>query len=134
MFFRQRFQRRVVRHAEGNDIRFLRRPGSGDNLIIHRFPLNLSPAAAEQGRQTQPDQHTAFFQGKHLQERMFQMTFAQRLLCCYLLLINALGLALMYLDKRFAKKHRRRIPEAALMWIAALGGSPAVCRNVPVSP
>ncbi len=52
------------------------------------------------------------------------MTFAQRLLCCYLLLINALGLALMYLDKRFAKKHRRRIPEAALMWIAALGGSP----------
>lgn len=52
------------------------------------------------------------------------MTFAQRLLCCYLLLINALGLALMYLDKRFAKKHRRRIPEATLMWIAALGGSP----------
>jgi len=42
---------------------------------------------------------------------------------CYLILINALGFALMLLDKRFAKKRRRRIPEATLMGVAALGGS-----------
>ncbi len=44
-------------------------------------------------------------------------------LCFYLFLINALGLVLMIRDKRLAKKHRRRIPEATLMTIAALGGS-----------
>lgn len=44
-------------------------------------------------------------------------------LSIFLLLMNALGLLLMYLDKRFAKKHARRIPEATLMWVAALGGS-----------
>ncbi len=51
------------------------------------------------------------------------MAAIKRLVCCYLLLINALGLLLMLLDKQFAKKHRRRIPEATLMAVAALGGS-----------
>ncbi len=49
-------------------------------------------------------------------------TLAQ-LLGCYLFLINALGLALMLQDKNLAKRHRRRIPEATLMTVAALGGS-----------
>ena len=48
---------------------------------------------------------------------------ASQFLGCYLLLINALGLAFMFLDKRLAKKQRRRVPEATLLWIAALGGS-----------
>ena len=46
-----------------------------------------------------------------------------QLLSGYLLLINAVGLAFMFLDKHFAKKHRRRIPEATLMLVAAAGGS-----------
>ena len=40
----------------------------------------------------------------------------------YLLLINALALALMLLDKHFARTHRRRIPERTLISTAALGG------------
>ena len=41
----------------------------------------------------------------------------------YLVLINACSLALMCLDKLFAKKGRRRIPEATLLLSALLGGS-----------
>lgn len=41
----------------------------------------------------------------------------------YLLLINALALALMLLDKYFARTHRRRIPERTLLLVAVLGGS-----------
>lgn len=41
----------------------------------------------------------------------------------YLLLINALSLLLMRLDKNFAKAHRRRISERMLLLAAVLGGS-----------
>lgn len=41
----------------------------------------------------------------------------------YLVSINALAFVLMSLDKLFAKKHRRRIPESMLLSIAAIGGS-----------
>lgn len=41
----------------------------------------------------------------------------------YLLLMNALALLLMRLDKNFAKARRRRIPERTLLTVAALGGS-----------
>lgn len=41
----------------------------------------------------------------------------------YLLLINAVGFALMLIDKWKAKHNRWRIPEATLMTVAALGGS-----------
>ena len=41
----------------------------------------------------------------------------------YLLLINALGFLLMLIDKWKAKHNRWRVPEATLMWVAALGGS-----------
>jgi uncharacterized membrane protein YsdA (DUF1294 family) len=41
----------------------------------------------------------------------------------YLLLINALGFALMLADKRKAQKNRWRIPEATLISVAVLGGS-----------
>lgn len=44
-------------------------------------------------------------------------------LVLYLLIINALGFALMLTDKHKAKKNKWRIPEATLMTIAALGGS-----------
>lgn len=46
-----------------------------------------------------------------------------RLLTIYLILINALGLVLMYLDKQYARKKMWRIPERTLMAAAALGGS-----------
>lgn len=36
----------------------------------------------------------------------------------YLLLINALALLFMCLDKQFAKLHKRRIPEAVLLGTA----------------
>lgn len=45
------------------------------------------------------------------------------LLGLYLVLINAASLILMCLDKHYAKKHHRRIPEATLMLFAVLGGS-----------
>lgn len=41
----------------------------------------------------------------------------------YLLLINALALLLMRLDKNFAMAHRRRISERVLLLSAVLGGS-----------
>lgn len=45
------------------------------------------------------------------------------ILILYLLLINALGLLLMLIDKKKAKKGAWRIPEATLMGVAAIGGS-----------
>lgn len=41
----------------------------------------------------------------------------------YLSLINAAALLFMYLDKQFAKRHKRRIPEAVLLGTALSGGS-----------
>ena len=41
----------------------------------------------------------------------------------YLLIINAAAFLLMLVDKRKAIKSKWRIPEATLMWSAALGGS-----------
>lgn len=41
----------------------------------------------------------------------------------YLLLINAAEFTLMLADKEKARRGRWRIPEATLMWVAALGGS-----------
>jgi len=43
----------------------------------------------------------------------------------YLLLINAIGLLIMCIDKLLAKKQARRVPERTLLWIAALGASGA---------
>ena len=45
------------------------------------------------------------------------------LLLLFLLIINALGFALMLADKWKARKNLWRIPEATLMAVAALGGS-----------
>ena len=47
----------------------------------------------------------------------------------YLLLMNIVGLYVMYSDKRRAIKHRFRIPERMLFIVSLLGG-----RNVFVSP
>lgn len=44
-------------------------------------------------------------------------------LVLYLGIINALGFAIMLIDKRKAKKKARRISESTLMTVAALGGS-----------
>lgn len=41
----------------------------------------------------------------------------------YLCIVNALGFALMLLDKVKAKKNLWRIPEATLFAVAAIGGS-----------
>lgn len=41
----------------------------------------------------------------------------------YLILINALGLMLMHVDKSLARKKQWRIPERVLFLVAALGGS-----------
>ena len=46
-----------------------------------------------------------------------------KLIICYLLIINALGLLFMLLDKQKAKHGAWRIPEATLLTLAALGGS-----------
>ncbi len=44
-------------------------------------------------------------------------------LLIYLVLINAVGFALMLIDKYKAKKNLWRIPEATLLGVAAVGGS-----------
>lgn len=41
----------------------------------------------------------------------------------YLLIVNACGFLLMLTDKFLARKKCRRIPEATLMLVAAIGGS-----------
>ena len=46
-----------------------------------------------------------------------------RYLLLYLLLINALGLILMRIDKKKAQLGRWRIRESTLLTVAALGGS-----------
>ena len=45
------------------------------------------------------------------------------MLIIYLVLINALGFFLMIADKSRARKNRRRVPEATLMFVAIIGGS-----------
>ncbi len=45
------------------------------------------------------------------------------IITAYLLIINALGLILMLVDKGKARRGAWRIPESTLMGVAALGGS-----------
>ena len=46
-----------------------------------------------------------------------------KIILYYLLIINALGLLFMLIDKQKAKRNAWRIPEATLLTVAALGGS-----------
>ena len=39
-------------------------------------------------------------------------------------LINIVAFVLIALDKQYARRHRRRIPEATLLSVAAFGGAP----------
>jgi uncharacterized membrane protein YsdA (DUF1294 family) len=41
-----------------------------------------------------------------------------------LLLVNARTAQLFWMDKRYAQEGRRRIPEASLLGMAAIGGTP----------
>lgn len=47
----------------------------------------------------------------------------ERLVLMYLIIINAVALLLMLADKRKAKRGAWRIPEATLIYVAAIGGS-----------
>ena len=46
-----------------------------------------------------------------------------KVLFAYLLIVNAAGFLLMFIDKQKAKKKLWRIPEATLMTVALIGGS-----------
>lgn len=48
------------------------------------------------------------------------------ILIIYLVLISLLSVIVTIADKIQAKRHRRRVPEATLLWLAALGGSVAM--------
>ena len=48
----------------------------------------------------------------------------------YLLIVNALGLFIMPIDKENAKKGWRRVSEITLMTIAFLGGSIGMCTGM----
>lgn len=45
------------------------------------------------------------------------------ILCCYLLIVNIAGFAVMGIDKQRARRKAFRIPEATLFTIALIGGS-----------
>lgn len=45
------------------------------------------------------------------------------ILLIYLVIINALSMLLMLIDKQKAKKKRYRIPERVLLGVSAIGGS-----------
>lgn len=47
----------------------------------------------------------------------------QTALLVYLILINAAGFLLMFVDKQKARRGRWRISERTLLWVAAMGGS-----------
>lgn len=49
--------------------------------------------------------------------------FAPLNVIIYLLVINLIGILIMYIDKRKAKYGRWRIPEKTLLLVALLGGS-----------
>ncbi len=51
------------------------------------------------------------------------LRFPAALLIIYLAAINLAGFLSMFIDKQRARKHRWRIPEKTLFFIAALGGS-----------
>ena len=46
-----------------------------------------------------------------------------KLFAIYLVVMNVLGVAVMWSDKRRARLHRWRIPEKALFGVSLLGGS-----------
>ncbi|NLG92564.1 MAG: DUF1294 domain-containing protein [Clostridiales bacterium] len=43
--------------------------------------------------------------------------------CSYLIIINFIAIVVTIVDKHNAKKHRRRVPEDALLFLAVFGGS-----------
>lgn len=47
----------------------------------------------------------------------------QLVACGYLVVANLVAFVAYGLDKHKARRHRWRIPEATLLWMAALGGS-----------
>jgi uncharacterized membrane protein YsdA (DUF1294 family) len=47
-----------------------------------------------------------------------------QLLLVYLLILNIVAAGVTIGDKLRAKRHGARVPEAVLLWLAALGGSP----------
>lgn len=46
-----------------------------------------------------------------------------RIIQTYLILVNVLGIVIMYLDKRKARRGAWRIPEGSLLTVAIIGGS-----------
>ena len=44
----------------------------------------------------------------------------------YIALMSLVSIAVTWADKRAAQKHRRRVPERTLLWLAALGGGVAM--------
>lgn len=44
-------------------------------------------------------------------------------ICCYLLIVNALGILFMHMDKKRARTNRLRLPEVLLLGTAVIGGS-----------
>jgi len=45
-----------------------------------------------------------------------------KLFAIYLAVMNVIGVAVMWSDKRRARLHRWRIPEKVLFWVSLLGG------------
>ena len=50
------------------------------------------------------------------------MTLQYKIIALYLLLVNLIAFAIYGIDKRRAKKHKFRIPEKTLLWMARIGG------------
>ena len=54
------------------------------------------------------------------------------IIAVYLITVSVIAVLVTVVDKYRAKKHRWRIPEATLLWIAAAGGSIAMLATMRV--
>ena len=60
--------------------------------------------------------------GKIMENLTVQNIFTIKNIIIYLVIINLIGFAIMYIDKQKAKKGKWRIPEKTLLIVTALGG------------